>query len=66
MKKYKVFITGAAGFVGKNLLLELATENYELYGGIRVNTSPLQLINNVEYLDISSINNENVKKKLYK
>src|SRR5579864_2595289 len=42
-RKHKVLVTGAAGFVGANLVRKLLKENYEVHIFLKSQTSPWRL-----------------------
>lgn len=62
--KGKVFITGATGFVGANLVRLLLKENYQVKALVRKNSN----LSNVQNLDIEliegSLNDENLAEKM--
>jgi len=65
-KKYKIFVTGASGFIGTNLLADLIDQNYQVYGSIRRQINDFESIRLVEYININFSSVDVMKKIINK
>lgn len=63
MKKKRILITGASGFIGSNLINALRNENFEVYGTSR-NTNKDKRISKIDIRNFKALNNLIKSKKI--